>query len=202
MDEATGSAGSAGSDAGLSDVGMLGNGAPQSQALEQAAMRKHGVDGWQPFHYEKISDTEYEVSGGVPALVGGVKKWPGPHSAVVVTLAELEQAGAPAGIAHVQSQTAALLLPALAAQNAGAAGTDTGATPDFLTVVLQLPADEAGRKRICNALSRDANFFGATVTATSLADEIAVNQLLELRCDPADVRQARQQAASRKPAAS
>lgn len=191
MDEA------AGSDTGLSDVGMLGNGAPQSQVLEQVAMRKHGVDGWEPFHYEKISEAEYEVSGGVPALVGGVKKWPGPHSAVVVTQAELELASAPVAIVHVQPQTAALLTPALPVQNA-----DGGAAPNFLTVVLQLPADEAGRKRICNALSLDASFFGATVTATSLADEIAVNQLLELRCDPADVKQARERAASRKPAAS
>lgn len=186
MDEST-----VDSDGGLSDVGMLGNGAPQSQLLERVAMRKHGVDGWEPFHYEKISETEYEVSGGVPALVGGVKKWPGPHSTVVVAMAELERAGAP--VALVQPQTAALLTPGLPVQNA-----DGGAAPNFLTVVLQLPPDEAGRKRICNAFSLDADFFGATVTATSLADEIAVNQLLELRCDPADVRQARAHAASRK----
>lgn len=191
MNEAT-----AGSDGGLRDVGMLGNGAPQSQLLEQVAIRKHGIDGWEPFHYEKISENEYEVSGGMPVLVGGVKKWPGPHSTVVVMLAELELAAAPAEIAAVQPQTAALLMPALPGQD-----TDGGAAPNFLTVVLQLPSDEAGRKRICNALSLDANFFGATVTATSLADEIAVNQLLELRCDPADVRQARAHAASRKKAA-
>ncbi|WP_211470112.1 hypothetical protein [Collimonas humicola] len=184
----------AGSDTGLSDVGMLGNGAPQSQALEQVAMRKHGVGGWEPFHYEKISETEYEVSGGVPALIGGVKKWPGPHSAVVVTQAELELASTPAEIAPVQPQAAAPSMPSLPQQNA-----DGSAAPNFLTVVLQLPADEAGRKRICNAFNLDASFFGATVTATSLADEIAVNQLLELRCDPADVKDARERAASRKP---
>ena len=196
MDDALNAA-TAVSDGGLSDVGMLGNGAPQSQLLEQVAMRKHGVDGWEPFHYEKISETEYEVSGGVPALVGGVKKWPGPHSAVVVTMAELAQASAPPEAAHAQPRIAAPLTPGLPGQ--GAAG---GAAPNFLTVVLQLPPDEAGRKRICHALSLDANFFGATVTATSLADEIAVNQLLELRCDPADVREARERAASRRPAAS
>lgn len=195
MDEAMHEA-TAGGDGGLSDVGMLGNGAPQSQLLEQVAMRKHGVDGWEPFHYEKISETEYEVSGGVPVLVGGVKKWPGPHSTVVVAMAELERAGVPLAAALVQPQTAALLTPGLPGQSA-----DGGAAPNFLTVVLQLPPDEAGRKRICNALSLDADFFGATVTATSLADEIAVNQLLELRCDPADVRQARAHAASRKKAA-
>jgi len=191
MDEA------AGSDGGLSDVGMLGNGAPQSQVLEQVAMRKHGVDGWEPFHYEKISETEYEVSGGVPALVGGVKKWPGPHSTVVVSAAELEQAAAPVPVA--QPQAAATALPAIERSAKNVAGA-AAAAPAFLTVVLQLPSDEAGRKRICQALSLDADFFGATVAATSLADEIAVNQLLELCCDPADVRQAREHAASRRKA--
>jgi hypothetical protein len=199
MDEA------AGSDPGLSELGMLGNGAPQSQVLEQVAMRKHGVEGWEPFHYEKISETEYEVSGGIPAVIGGVRKWPGPHSAVVVTLAELALAAAPAtipitpAIAKPLPQAAALLMPAaeVSRQAADASSAPTSA-PTYLTVVLQLPSDEHGRKRICNALSLDAHFFGATVTATSLADEIAVNQLLELRCDPADVKEARERVASRK----
>jgi len=62
-----------------------------------------------------------------------------------------------------------------------------------------LPQDELGRKRICNALSLDADFFGGKVTATSLADEIAVNQLLELRCDPADVQDVRARVAKRNP---
>jgi hypothetical protein len=62
-----------------------------------------------------------------------------------------------------------------------------------------LPQDEQGRKRICNALSLDADFFGGRVTATSLADEIAVNQLLELRCDPADVQDVRTRVAKRNP---
>jgi hypothetical protein len=72
-----------------------------------------------------------------------------------------------------------------------------GLATNYLTVVLQLPADAQGRKRICNALSLDTDFFGAKVTATSLADEIAVNQLLELRCDPVDVQDVRTRVARR-----
>ncbi|AIY42933.1 hypothetical protein LT85_3775 [Collimonas arenae] len=190
---------SAGGDPGLSEVGMLGNGAPQSQVLEQVAMRKHGVKGWEPFHYEKVSETDYEVSGGIPALIGGVKKWPGPHSSVVVSMAELEQSIAPVEAVHVPIRTAALLAPAPSASPGAVPvqSADAGASSNYLTVVLQLPSDEAGRKRLCNALSLDAHFFGAVVTATSLADEIAVNQLLELRCDPADVKDARERAARR-----
>lgn len=179
-------------DTGLSDVGMLGNGATVSQVLETVAMRKHGDPAWEPFHYEKISETEYEVSGGTPAVIGGAKKWPGPHSSVVVSLDEIageEQASVPVEIAPAQSHAVSA---AISSQSATA-----GLAANFLTVVLQLPSDEQGRKRICNALSLDADFFGAKVTATSLADEIAVNQLLELRCDPADVQDVRTRVAKR-----
>ena len=184
-------------DAGLSTVGMLGNGAPASQVLEAVAMRKHGDPAWEPFHYEKISDIEYEVSGGTPAVIGGVKKWPGPHSSVLVSAAEIaveQQARFPEAAVPVPLQPevapAALRQPVSDSQS-------NAATPNYLTVVLQLPADEQGRKRICNALSLDADFFGAKVTATSLADEIAVNQLLELRCEPADVQDVRVRVAKR-----
>jgi hypothetical protein len=174
-------------DAGLSAVGMLGNGAPAGQVLEAVAMRKHGDPAWEPFHYEKISDTEYEVSGGTPAVIGGVKKWPGPHSTVLVSvdeIAEEQLASFPVEMAPA---------PVTISQQSAAEGLAT----NYLTVVLQLPADAQGRKRICNVLSLDADFFGAKVTATSLADEIAVNQLLELRCDPVDVQDVRTRVARR-----
>ena len=180
-------------DAGLSAVGMLGNGAPASQVLEAVAIRKHGDPAWEPFHYEKISETEYEVSGGAPAVIGGVKKWPGPHSSVLVTVDEIAEEQQMRFPVQAAPEPAAVrqLLPD-AAQG--------GAAANFLTVVLQLPQDELGRKRICNALGLDADFFGAKVTATSLADEIAVNQLLELRCDPVDVQDVRMRVAKRNPA--
>ncbi|SDX72614.1 hypothetical protein SAMN04515617_10696 [Collimonas sp. OK242] len=179
-------------DAGLSAVGMLGNGAPAGQVLEAVAMRKHGDPAWEPFHYEKISDTEYEVSGGTPAVIGGVKKWPGPHSTVLVSvdeIAEEQLARFPVEIAPAPSQS----VPVMVSQQNAVEGLAT----NYLTVVLQLPADAQGRKRICNALSLDTDFFGAKVTATSLADEIAVNQLLELRCDPVDVQDVRTRVARR-----
>ncbi|WP_211454012.1 hypothetical protein [Collimonas antrihumi] len=175
---------------------MLGNGAPASQVLETVAMRKHGDPAWEPFHYEKISESEYEVSGGTPAVIGGVKKWPGPHSTVLVSvddIAEEQHASIPVEIAPAPPQT---VQATIARQN-----TVEGLATNYLTVVLQLPADGQGRKRICNALSLDEDFFGAKVTATSLADEIAVNQLLELRCDPADVQDVRTRVAKRNQAA-
>lgn len=188
MDDATGG------DMELSAVGMLGNGAPLTLALETVAIRKHGVDGWEPFHYEKISETEYEVSGGISVLIGGVKKWPGDHTTVIVSVDELATE-APQTPPRIDSPSAAVKL---VSDNVLWSGDDGHAGPDYLTVVLQLPTDEQGRRRIYEALRLDANFFGAVVTATSLADEIAVNQLLELRCQPGDVKEARQRAAARR----
>jgi hypothetical protein len=173
---------------------MLGNGAPASQVLEAVAMRKHGDPAWEPFHYEKISETEYEVSGGAPAVVGGVKKWPGPHSSVLVTLDEIAEEQQIRFPAEVAPEPVAVVHQPVPDQAQGGR-----LAANFLTVVLQLPQDEQGRKRICKALSLDADFFGGRVTATSLADEIAVNQLLELRCDPADVQDVRTRVAKRNP---
>jgi hypothetical protein len=179
-------------DAGLSAVGMLGNGAPASQVLEAVAMRKHGDPAWEPFHYEKVSETEYEVSGGAPAVIGGVKKWPGPHSSVLVTVDEIAEEQ------QIRFPVGAVPEPAMVRQPVPDQ-VQGSLVANFLTVVLQLPQDEQGRKRICNALSLDVDFFGGRVTATSLADEIAVNQLLELRCDPADVQDVRARVAKRNP---
>ncbi|AMO98942.1 hypothetical protein CAter282_1042 [Collimonas arenae] len=195
MDEATGN------ETELSAVGMLGNGAPVTMALEAVAIRKHGVGGWEPFHYEKISESEYEVTGGTCELIGGVKKWPGEHTTVIVSVEELAaEARTDVPVEMVQKLPRVESLSPVgkqASQRALPQNDDAGGAPTYLTVVLQLPQDEQGRKRIYNALSLDTNFFGAVVTATSLADEIAVNQLLEMRCEPGDVKDARERATAR-----
>jgi len=183
----------------LSAVGMLGNGAPLTLALEAVAIRKHGVDGWEPFHYEKISESEYEVSGGTCELVGGVKKWPGEHTTVIVSLDELAEEARAAEPVEVAQNAQQTNLSSVAAKQISdkIPPRGDGSAPTYLTVVLQLPQDDQGRRRIYDALSLDTNFFGAVVTATSLADEIAVNQLLEMRCEPGDVKDARERAAAR-----
>ncbi len=54
--------------------------------------------------------------------------------------------------------------------------------PDFLTVVIRLPGDKEGRKKITSALSLGEEFYGGRVTAMSLADEVTMNEQLEELC--------------------
>ncbi|HTD02502.1 hypothetical protein [Undibacterium sp.] len=178
-------------------VGMLGNvdaGSPAAQALEAIAIRKHGTPGWGPFHYEKMSATEYEVTGGVAlVLTGGLRKWPEPHTSVSVSveeiIAELTLLPAVAEAAPAAEPSAAPTAPPASVQ-----GISNPAASRYLTVVLQLPEDKEGRLRLIDAFSPDQHFFGARVAATSMEHEIAVSQALAQYCTPEDVALARQNA--------
>ncbi|GGC62494.1 hypothetical protein [Undibacterium terreum] len=181
-------------------VGMMGNvdpGSPAAQALETIAIRKHGATGWEPFHYEKISATEYEVTGGIAlVLTGGLRKWPEPHTGVVVTAQEI---AAELSLRQIPAEPEALPAEEFSANPAPTAqvqGISTPAASRYLTVVLQLPEDKEGRLRLIDTFSVDNNFFGAAVVATSMDNEIAVNQSLATHCSPEDINAARQNAHS------
>lgn len=168
-------------------VGMIANAGTYGQAIEMAAVRKHSADanadagsgsaGWAPFHYEKISDTEYVCTGGYAIGSGGYKKWPEPHTTVVVSISEIEHAlsllledaqdkedvvaemKAPGSFAS--SQSAKVSSPQLSSPS------EPTTQPKYLTVVLQLPNDKEGQQRIKDAFKIDELFFGALVTSIS-----------------------------------
>ena len=144
-------------------VGMISGGGTYALAIEQAAMRKHAVPGWAPFHYEKISASEYECNGGFSIGSGGYKKWPEPHTSVIITEAEIQhelQLLLADDAVNSEESNAATPLQTRTTQHSPNA-------PKFLTVVLQLPDDLLGQQRIKNAFHLDANFFGAVVTSVS-----------------------------------
>lgn len=185
----------------LLPVGMMGNvdaGSPAAQALESIAIRKHGVVGWEPFHYEKVVAGEYEVTGGVAlVLTGGVRRWPEPHTSVSVTEAEIlaevaaRAAAKEVPLAIVQAPPVASPQPAA---TVSVQGSSTPAPSRYLTVVLQLPDDKEGRLRLIDAFSPDNAFFGATVAATSMENEIAVSQALAQHCTTEQAAEARKNA--------
>lgn len=152
--------------AGMLPVGMINGGGTAAAAMAQVAQRKRGVPGWEAFHYERISPTEFEVTGGVAVNIGGVKKFQNTDDALTVTEAEVLAA------MHVVAQelmppaTQALLEQDLLAADIGK--TVSGTEQQFLKVVFALPADAAGRQRILQAFQLQANFFGAKVQACSL----------------------------------
>ena len=146
-------------------VGMINGGGTAAVAMAQVAQRKRGVPGWEAFHYERISPTEFEITGGVAVNIGGVKKFQTTDDALTVTEAEVlaqmraAQEGAP-------PLPQALLEQDLLVADIGK--TVSGTEQQYLKVVFALPADAAGRQRILQAFQLQANFFGAKVQACSL----------------------------------
>jgi hypothetical protein len=147
-------------------VGMLATGGVIALAMSAVANRKHGLPAWEAFHYERISDDEFEITGGVVKVVAGIKKWPGPHDTLTITdseiLEELNQ------LAVDDKQTLALN-STVSTMTATAAKVDP-ATAQYLQVVFTLPEDEIGRQRILKAFHLHADFFGAKVQTCTLLD--------------------------------
>jgi hypothetical protein len=142
-------------------VGMLANGGLAADAMTAIANRRHAVAGWEAFHYERISESEFEITGGMLVMSGNSKKWPGPHECVRVTEAEILQEmrlmAGPVAITAVPPRAAPAPFP-------------VQITGGYLQVQLALPEDEAGRQRILKAFHLQADFFGARVLACSLHD--------------------------------
>ncbi|PUA19087.1 hypothetical protein [Glaciimonas sp. PCH181] len=171
-------------------IGMLGNGRGTAKAMETVAIRKTNIEGWQPFHYEKISATEFEVSGGIPAIIGGAKRWPEPHTTVIVSEEELAQEleavseEAPAGNDDSVRVAAPAVLVSSAVQSLAGITDAKLANPasskqKYMTVILRMPDDAAGHQRIADMLALDNNFFGAVVMATAFQEDILVSQFLQ-----------------------
>ncbi|KAF3999512.1 hypothetical protein [Glaciimonas immobilis] len=165
-------------------VGMLASGRGPAKAMESVAKRNINVEGWEPFHYEQISATEYEVTGGIPAMIGGAKKWPEPHTTVIVLEQELTQelqanavtdmpsVGEIAPVISDAVQTA-VLVPTFSAS------ANSHTRPQFMTVILRMPDDEAGHRRLAEMLALNKNFFGADVVSTAFQNDIMVSASLQ-----------------------
>ena len=149
-------------------VGMINGGGTAAAAMAVVAQRRRGVPGWEAFHYERLSATEFEITGGMAVNIGGVKKFQGAHDTVNVTETEvLEEMRA--AQQHVIPSVMTLLEQDLLANDIGS--SRAAHAPKFLKVVFALPEDEPGRQRILQAFQLQANFFGAKVQACSLHDK-------------------------------
>lgn len=143
--------------------GMLTQGGLVAAAMAAVAQRKRAQPGWEAFHYERLSDTEFEITGGLVELQGGSKKWPGPHDTVLVSEAEVLQ----------EMRAAVHTVPAAQpAQHAvrDAAATRGGTSQQILQVTLTLPEDAAARLKTLQAFHLQAKICGATVVACALRE--------------------------------
>ncbi len=146
-------------------VGMISAAGLAGSAMAAVAWQQLGQDGWEAFHYERISATEFEITGGIAVNTGGNKKFQGAHDTVVIhevdILAEMRRLLMPqAGQSLPQSP--GMLKPATIEPDTSQA--------QLLKVVFTLPDDEVGRQRILRAFQLQADFFGARVQACSLHD--------------------------------
>lgn len=146
-------------------VGMLASGGVIALAMSAVANRKHDMPDWEAFHYERISDSEFEITGGVVTMLSGVKKWPGPHDTLIITESEILEELNQLTLADTQTVTLTSIMPAAMAK------VDP-ATAQYLQVVFALPEDEIGRQRILKAFHLHADFFGARVQNCALLNQI------------------------------
>lgn len=143
-------------------VGMVVHGGQVAQIMADIAKRQRGLKDWEAFHYERISDTCYELTGGIVSTANGSKRWLEPHDCISVPITaiiiEMQKIGLIPTINTTESP------PSTSPSNA----TQTISGTTLLQVSLALPDDEIGRQRILKAFHLHADFFGARVVACKM----------------------------------
>ena len=141
-------------------VGMIAAGGTAALAMAAVASRKQAQAGWEAFHYERMSASEFEITGGIAIGSGSSKKFQGAHTAVSITeaeiLAEMRQQ-----LTTTASETSRPAVTVTPTANTPAAITDlaTGLNKaTLLKVIFSLPEDEAGQLRILRAFQLQADF--------------------------------------------
>lgn len=150
----------------LLPVGMLTSGGLIADAIAAVAHRQQAEPGWQAFHYARLDAQQFEVTGGIVELQAGVKKWPGEHSCVYITEADI--------LAEMQRLTP-VSTQALSSTMVETASPTSIVTPHngqstYLNLTLALPADPQQRQAVLQRLHLDADLFGARVLACRLLD--------------------------------
>jgi len=149
-------------------VGMVAHGGQVAQIMAQLAQRQRGLPGWEAFHYEKISDSAVELTGGIVSNQSGSKRWLEPHDCITIPWAAV--------IAEMQTQgllsTAAPALaddPAPRFEKLDTTHADTAST-DYtqMTVTFALPTDALARQQLMQAFHLQANIMGAKIIACRL----------------------------------
>lgn len=147
-------------------VGMVAHGGKLAQIMADLAKQQKGLEDWEAFHYEKISDTAVELTGGIVTQVNGSKRWLEPHDCVTIPLVlvvkEMQRQGLVPGDSATpepdqEAIDATVHLP-----------PNSQESHDILHVSFALPMDPIGRQRLLKTFHLQADFFGAEVIACSL----------------------------------
>lgn len=142
-------------------VGMVSHGGEVAQILAELAQQARGLAGWEAFHYERISESCFELTGGIVSQNAGAKRWLEPHDCISIPMSML--------VAEMQVrgllESAAPEVTIIVANDA----PKSDDVPQILELRFALPKDEIGRQRVLRAFHLQADFFGATVLSCRIA---------------------------------
>ncbi|MBI3713515.1 MAG: hypothetical protein HY253_11230 [Burkholderiales bacterium] len=150
-------------------VGMVANGGLVAQIMAELAQRQRNLPGWEAFHYERVSETAVELTGGIVSTNHGNKRWLEPHDCITIPLAAVILEMQKQGLCEAKSESGKL------ATNERKLSVTDASTPNSNTQTLHvcfaLPDDPSARLRVLQALHLDAEFLGARVLACHFENE-------------------------------
>lgn len=145
-------------------VGMVAHGGQVAQIMAEIAKRQRGLADWEAFHYEKISESAVELTGGIVSISNGSKRWLEPHDCITIPLAAV--------IAEMQKQ--GLLASPIPLEKFDLPNNLTNSTQTdteeytYLHLKLALPKDAVSRQKLLQALHLQADVMGASVVGCHL----------------------------------
>ena len=142
-------------------VGMVAHGGQVAQIMAEIAKRQRGLADWEAFHYEKISESAVELTGGIVSISNGAKRWLEPHDCITIpfaaVIAEMQKQGLLEAPIHTEVKPHTALTPPAETQDFS-----------YLHLKLALPRDAASRQKILQALHLQADLMGASIVACHL----------------------------------
>lgn len=146
-------------------VGMVAHGGQVAQIMAEIAKRQRGLADWEAFHYEKISDSAVELTGGIVSITNGAKRWLEPHDCITIPLAAVIAEMQKQGLLETASPPASA--PAQAEHQIKTNVVGSADYP-YLHLKLALPNDPLSRQKLLQTLHLQADLMGATIIGCSL----------------------------------
>ncbi|MBC3875840.1 hypothetical protein [Undibacterium flavidum] len=150
-------------------VGMVAHGGQVAQIMAEIAKRQRGLADWEAFHYEKISDSAVELTGGIVSITNGAKRWLEPHDCITISfaavIAEMQHQGLLETVP--EANTVPAKIQALN-NDRTMLNTASNAHYPYLHLKLALPDDPLSRQKLLQTLHLQADLMGATIIGCSL----------------------------------
>lgn len=154
-------------------VGMVANGGLVAEIMAEIAQRQRNLPGWEAFHYEKISESAVELTGGLVSINHGNKRWLEPHDCITIPLAavilEMQKRGLCESTPEPSKSSSSEHYVPLS--NASKANPPS----QILHVCFALPDEPEARLRVLQAYHLDADILGARVLACHFGNETNKN---------------------------